>query len=70
MTTPEVLETLVNVNGAEFEARYTIDAYGVHLLQVQIGDSWQDPTWFFLPHVVGRVEAQISELERELAEVE
>ena len=66
----EVLETLVHVGtGAELEARYMIDDLGIKLLQVQIGHSWQDPALLFQTEVILEIEAEIAQIERELADL-
>jgi len=69
-TMNEVLETLVHIGtGAELEARYVIDEYGIKLLQVQINGSWQDAALILQTEVILEIEAEIAEIERELAEL-
>ena len=65
----DILETLVHIGtGAELEARYVIDEYGIKLMQVQIGHSWQDPAAIFQTEVILEIEAEIAEIERDLKE--
>ena len=65
----DILETLVHIGtGAELEARYVIDEYGIKLMQVQIGHSWQDAALILQTEVILEIEAEIAEIERDLKE--